>query len=268
MRFNRLACYLAIILFWFFVLPIAYAEDVVTYESLDRIFNRDIHEGLIDYREIKQTGLSDLDSYFGLVTQLSTERLNSFSREDQIAFWINTYNAGVIREILKKYPLSKVADNPEIFLSEAIQLADQNLSLAKIQNGFLRERFRDERILTALVSGRKDSPKLSNLVYRGTTIEDQLNEAARLFAEDITKNRIIPGKKKIFLSPLLRKYQNDFIVKFGVLQESKGVSESEAAVLGFLIYHVKDSAMRLFLDSGSYKVKYLPEDSHLNEYRL
>lgn len=222
-----------------------------------------VQNGLVNYQALLQAE-NELDAYLDELRSISMDRLGEASREERIAFWINLYNASVIQMVLDEYPVERFDQLPAAFEVRTIRALGDFFSLSEVRDRVLRQGFRDERILMALVSGRMDSPKLFSEAFYGDRLEEQLNEAAHKFVEDETRNRIEPGEKKIFLSPLFRDFGSDFLLNFSSQENTQASSAIEAAVISFFLHHMQDPRKRLFLDSGRYKVQYLPEDPRLN----
>lgn len=239
-----------------------YAQNLPDHSTFDRLLKKYVHEGLMDY-EALLGNRTELDEY---LKQLENYPLDSFaelSREERIAFWINLYNASVLRMILDEYPIQQIHDIPAVFEIRTIKAIDEYFNLSELFNEVLRKGFRDERILTALVSGQMDSPRLFNEAFTGDRIDEQLNQVAFQFVENNTLNKIQAGSKKIYLSPLFRTFGTDFLMNYGTSRESR-YSEAESAVISFLLHHLKDPQKRIFLDSSRYQIEYLSEDPRLN----
>ncbi len=254
--------FIPIILFFSFS-HLALAEPVdLNHAKWDQLLKNYIHNGLVDYDALAQNR-NLLDSYLEELQSYPIEQFSDLSREDRIAFWINLYNASVLQLILEEYPVQSVQDIPAFFEVRKIQAIGEFFSLSELRDKVLRNGFHDERILTALTSGRMDSPKILEEAFTGSKIESQLNETAFRFVSDESRNKINPKEKKIYLSQLFREYGEDFMINFS---DSKNgpFSEGETAVISFILHHLKDPDQRLYLDSTHYKIKYLPEDSRLN----
>lgn len=261
----RIAC----ILLFFFCTPAyaAPAEKALDHSRWSHLLKRFVHpNGSVDYNGFLQTR-AELDDYLKQLALLSEGDLGEVSREERLAFWINLYNAGVIRMVLNEYPIERLDRIPAAFEIRTIKAAGEFFSLSELRDRVLRQGFRDERILTALVSGRRDSPKLLAEAFEGGAIEEQLNRAAAQFVQDENRNQIRPGSKKIFLSPLFREFGSDFVLNFSSEGASSDFTEAQAAVISFILYHLHDPDKRLFLSSGRYKIHYLPEDPRLNDAR-
>ena len=254
---------LSAFLFVFLIAPFSLHSQILTdHSKWDQLLKNYVHQGLVDY-EALLLNRDQLDDYLKQLENYPIDSFSELSREDRIAFWINLYNASVLRTILDHYPIRQLDEIPAVYEVRTINTIGEYFSLSDLFNEVLRKGFRDERILTALVSGRMDSPRILNEAYRGDRLDQQLNRAAREFVNDNNLNRIQPGSKKLYLSPLFRKLGADFLVNYSSNQEFR-YSEQESAVISFLLHHLANPEKRIFLDSASYKIEYLPEDPRLN----
>lgn len=234
------------------------------HQEWDEFLKAHVRSGLADYKRMLQDRAT-LDQYLARMAEVPLETLGEASREERIAFWINLYNASVIRTILDAYPVGGIDDIPAVWDIRTVHVIREYLSLADLRDHVLREGFREERVLTAISSARMDSPALYPEAFRGGSLEEQLDRAARAFVEDEAKNRIVPEEKTVFLSPVFREFGGDFVLNFGTREPAKGLTKEETAVIGFFLHHLRDPKKRIFLDGGRYQVKYLPEDPRLNE---
>jgi hypothetical protein len=253
-------------LFFLFLPSILVYADQLDHSAWDRLLHQFTRQGLVDYQNF--LGERDkLEDYLKDLEEVSIEELSALSREERIAFWVNLYNASLIRMVLESYPIERINQIPAAFEIRTIRALNDFFSLTELRDEILRQGFRDERILTALVSGRMDSPRLLEEAYVGDHLEAQLNRAAHEFVEDEMRNQIRPGSKKIFLSPIFREFGKDFVLNFSSEGAAPGFNETETAVVSFLLHHLKNPEKRLFLDSSKYKIKYVPEDSKLNDIK-
>ncbi len=251
--------------FFIFLFPITFrGGEAFDHSKWDHILKQYVHDGLVDYKALLQRR-AELDDYLKQTETISLEAFSDLSREERIAFWINLYNASVVRMILNEYPIERFEQIPAAFEVRTIQVIGEFFNLSELRDQVLRKGFRDERVLIALVSGRMDSPKLLREAFRGETLENQLNQVAHGFVEDEVRNQIKPGEKKIFLSPLFRSFGPDFLLNFGSSDASSRSSQIESAVVSFILHHLTHADKRLFLDSGRYKIRYLPENPKLNQ---
>jgi len=238
------------------------AQSLPDHSRWNHLLKNYVHQGSVDYDALLRDR-NELDEYLKQLEHYPLDSFSELSREDRIAFWINLYNASVLRMILDEYPIRRLDEIPAFFDVRTVRAIDEYFSLSELLDEVLRKGFRDERVLTALVSGRMDSPRFLNEAFVGDRLDEQLDRAAYEFVDNDLLNQIKPGAKKIYLSPLFRKFGADFLLNYSTTRESR-YSEQESAVISFLLYHLKDPAKRIFLDSARYKIEYLPEDPRLN----
>lgn len=75
----------------------------------DRVLDEYVRDGLVYYRAVKSTR-QGLDAY---VESLSTPLEPSASPEARMAFWLNAYNALVLKTVVDHYPITtRSADYP------------------------------------------------------------------------------------------------------------------------------------------------------------
>lgn len=261
----------------FLTTPAAQAQEEAAvpfdHSSWDQFLKKFVNEkGEVDYQAARKDPAL-LNAYLGQLKAISAEAFDAWPREERLALFVNAYNAGTIRLVLDRYPVKRVMDVPGMGDQAIVQIGrvrkdkPTTYSLNQIQNEFLRSEFRDEKILFALCSGAKSSPRLREEAYVGPRLEGQLYLAVREFVNDGTKNRIVPGQKKIVLSRLFKWYANDFLLNWGNFPEEIRWKPEEMAVLSFLAYYLQDSKKVDFLKEAKYKVKYEIFDWTLNDWR-
>src|SRR5262245_34488374 len=67
----------------------------------DFILETYVRDGLVYYRTLRQDR-ARLDAF---VNSFANESLTTASRNDQIAFWLNAYNALVLKTVIDQYPI-------------------------------------------------------------------------------------------------------------------------------------------------------------------
>ena len=78
-------------------------ESTDRYKALDEVLDLNVRDGLVYYRTLKaQRGR--LDRHISGLAQVS---ISSAPREEQIAFWINAYNAIVLQTVVDHYPITQ-----------------------------------------------------------------------------------------------------------------------------------------------------------------
>ncbi len=176
--------------------------------------------------------------------QFSTLTVQSdWTGNEQLAYWINTYNAFTIKLVLDHYPIKSIRDlndgNPwdKIW----IRLGNTTYSLNQIENEIIRPQFNDPRIHFSLNCAAKSCPPLFNEAYDPINLEAQLTRRTSLFINDKKYNEI--NIVAIRISEIFNWYKEDF----------------KPDVIFFLNRYQKDKV------SSKAKVDYLTYDWTLNE---
>jgi hypothetical protein len=182
------------------------------------LLQRYVHAGEVDYAAVKKNE-GELEAYLRQLASVKREELDRFSRQDQLAFRINAYNAYAIRMILDHYPVSSIRNIGLLpgaaFRSSFIPLFGGSVSLNDIENG-LRETG-EPRIHFAIVCASKSCPEPRAEAYRGAVLDRQLDDdAARTFLRDRSKNHL--DGSTLYLSSIFRWYRDDFARAAGSLE--------------------------------------------------
>lgn len=103
----------------------------------------------------------------------------------------------------------------------------------------------------ALVCASLSCPRLANRVYAAGMLTAQLEERARAFANDSTRNRYDAVRRVAFLSRIFDWYGPDFI-------------RSKGSVQKYLAAYVDDPVTKQLLSQDGFKVHYIDYDWALN----
>jgi len=218
MKKNKLFLLSTIILLASGVAGVTRAATIVDHAILDGILKANVDaDGFVDYAGIRINRGGDLYQYLSV---LETADAKTFSEEDKLAFWINAYNAHVIKFVLAKPKLERIDQDQDMF-DQKFKIARYNLSLNDIEHRILRgdpdkggpitalsiHDF-DPRIHFALVCGAIDCPKLWNRAYVGHSIKERLQANAENFANNPKYLRV--EDNKLVISSLMKWYGKDF----------------------------------------------------------
>lgn len=145
--------------------------------------NRFYFETFKDNEQGKQMVRGILNS----LQQIPSEApLELFSREEQLAYWLNLYNIALLNEIVEIYPkrdLKKVLVGKKSILDKKIlTVAGIPLSLNDIQHTILKENYNNNPlIMYGLYQGIIGAPDIRKTAYRGATVYRDLESNARDF---------------------------------------------------------------------------------------
>ena len=182
-----------------------------------------VRDGDVDYRGLAGEGRASFDAYLQSLQAASPSEL-TWSRDERIAFWINAYNAFTIRLVLDNYPLRSIRSIGLLpgaaFRKAFIPLGPggEEISLDTIEHQILRAKFQDARVHFAIVCASKSCPALRSEAYRARDLAQQLDDAARRFLADPSKNRLDVASGTLHLSPILKWFREDFERDAGSLE--------------------------------------------------
>src|SRR4051812_27026824 len=76
--------------------------DAARRKTFDQILDLNVRDGFVYYRALKSER-AKLDGFVNLLANVNVDRL---TREEQLAFWLNAYNAIVLRTVVDHYPIA------------------------------------------------------------------------------------------------------------------------------------------------------------------
>lgn len=145
--------------------------------------NRFLYEAFRDNDAARQF-LRDIQS--GLEELPSRIPLESFSRDEQLAYWLNLYNVTVLNEIINIYPRKNLkglsTGRNSIFSRKLLKVADISLSLDDIQFTILKQNYgSNPLVIYGLYQGVIGGPDIRPAAYTGDTVWNALEENAYNF---------------------------------------------------------------------------------------
>ncbi len=167
-------------------------------------------EGRVDYRSLAEDR-AKLDEYIGYVALASPHSHPELfpTREDQLAYWINAYNALAIAGVIDRPGLVSVIDQKvEYFYLTRYVIGGRKLDLYRLENGVVREEFDEPRIHFALNCQSAGCPQLPAEAFTPDRLDAQLAFWTEDFVTDPAKVRVEDGK--VLLSQIFEWYAADF----------------------------------------------------------
>ena len=158
----------------------------------------------------------------------------SFPRDEQMAYWINLYNALTVFVIVPRYPVDSIKDIKSGIIDfgpwnlELFPLQGQRLTLNQIEHGILRPIWKDPRIHYAANCASLGCPNLSPEVYRSDNLERLLEQAAVDYINH-PRGAQVQGDKLV-VSSIFEWYKVDFgNTDAGVIAHLKQYARPELA---------------------------------------
>ncbi len=225
------------VLFWFFCLFVsvqahAYQEaqiwsfwdrsneenlEPIDHSDFDVFLKKYVSLGYINklrYKDVSQEDKERLNAY---IDRLAATPIRSYSKQQQLFFWINLHNAYVIKTILDQYPIASIEDvdlSPELFregpwVQKILTLDGERVSLKDIQNLILRPIWRDWRVLYTLHTGHLSAPHIQPFAYTVETFDAHIDAIIRDYINH-PHNVAVSDDGLLTLSSFYDWYSGDF----------------------------------------------------------
>ena len=201
------------------------AAGTVDHAAWSAVLARHVRPGAdgiarFDYRAAKQ---DDGAAVAGYVEALAGVAVSDLDRPEQMAFWINLYNALTVRVVLDHYPVASIRDidiSPGLFANgpwgrRLVTVEGIELSLDDIEHRILRPIWRDPRIHYAVNCASLGCPDLAGAAFTAATLEPMLEAAARAYVNHPRGASVEGGR--LVVSSIYDWFGEDFGGEAGVI---------------------------------------------------
>ncbi len=160
----------------------------------------------------------DMKAIQQVVDGIAQEKISGLNKKEQLAFYLNGYNAWILHEALGKYPTKSVKDLLfTFFTGQRIKVAGEPMSFNHLEKDIIRPKFRDPRVHFALNCASQSCPPLNPEPFRGDKLDGQLDQLATAFVNSPKGVDYQPAKKTAALSAIFDWYKDDFKAAGGPL---------------------------------------------------
>ena len=217
-------------------------------------------EGRVDYVRLsdRRETLGQVISDFAAVSPESNPAAFA-GEEEQLAYWLNAYNAFTLHAIMDEYPITSVwkTRDGQFFQRRRHIAGGKAVSLDDIEHAILRSRFAEPRIHFAINCGSNGCPPIRPSAFQATGLRQTLRAATEQFLASEWNCRIDHDTRRIYVSRIFKMYAQDFA---GVAGTS---AEYRLGVLRFVAEHTGVPFERI----ADYQVVYNTYDWGLNDAR-
>lgn len=238
--------------------------------TLDQILDLYVRDGFVYYRALK----ADRAKLDGYVSQLAVADVKNMSKDGQVAFWLNAYNALVLRTVIDRYPIQghaaaypskSIRQVPGAFEGVAHRVAGRSLTLDDIEKKVLPE-FHDPRVYLALGRGAIGSGRLRSEAYVPDRVEKQLGEMVSECTSRPVCAQIDRNNNKIVASSIFSWREKEFSAVYGDKAPEIFASRSpiERAIITLIEPKLLASERQLFAQN-TFQVVFEPFDWSLND---
>ncbi len=171
------------------------ASDETSVERIDHGAWQDVLDGyvapdpsgvnLVDYEGLAASA-EDAAKLAGYLDHLQALDPRGYNRAEQMAYWINFYNALTVKVVLDAWPVDSIRRIHEGVVPLAgpwddvhASVAGEDLTLNDVEHGILRPFWRDERIHYALNCAAYGCPHLLATAFTADNAETLLEAGAR-----------------------------------------------------------------------------------------
>jgi len=246
------------------------AVDAARLKTLDQILDLYVRDGFVYYRALKlERGKLD-----GFLNQIGGADITKASRPEQLAFWLNAYDALVLKTVIDHYPIQGHASQyparsirqiPGAFERLPHRVADRTVTLDQIEKTILAE-FDDPRVYLAIGRGAVGGGRLRSEVFTPARLEEQLAEAASECAKRPECVQVDRSTNKVLATPVFSWHEKEFSAKYagGAPATFANRSPVERAILAFVQPNLL-TIERDFLQKNAFEVVFKPFDWSLND---
>jgi len=185
------------------------------------------------YGQVNARGRGQLDGYIGDLIGLP---ISTYNRSEQMAYWINLYNALTAKVVLDHYPVDSIRDidiSPGLFSDgpwgkKLVTIEGERVALDDIEHQILRPIWQDPRIHYAVNCASLGCPNLHPQPFSANTLDQQLDQAATDF---INHNRAVSVEgDRLIVSSIYNWFSQDFGgADRGIIAHLKGYAAPELA---------------------------------------
>jgi hypothetical protein len=242
-----------------------------THAAWNELLKRDVvvtpngNSSRVDYAAFKRDQ-DALTVYLDGLTAVTAAEYQGWTREQQLAFLINAYNAYTIKLVLTRYPaLKSIKDLGSLLQSpwkkEFFTLFGVPRSLDAVEHGMIRApgAFDEPRIHFALNCASVGCPMLREEAYVAGQLDTQLESAVRRFLGDRTRNRYDPVSGRLEISPIFEWYGADFE------KGGQGFNSVPRFLARYANLMTDDAAVQALVRDGKLPLRYLSYDWSLND---
>jgi Protein of unknown function, DUF547 len=197
----------------------------ITHEIWDGLLKKHVAaDGFVDYKGFIRDSAA-LNAYTKLLSSAHPNDKN-WSRNEQMAYWINAYNAFTVQLVTRHYPVESIKDIKRgvpfvntVWDLKFIKIEGYTYDLNNIEHNILRPVFKDARVHCAVNCASYSCPPLRAEAYTAVRLDEQLTDGVRNFLKDTLRNKITTERAEI--SEIFKWFKGDF-------------EESEGSVRAFL----------------------------------
>jgi Protein of unknown function, DUF547 len=185
-------------------------------DPYNRLLGKYVTSGGVKYAEWKNNA-ADMQALQGVVDGIAKESVSGLDKRQQVAFYLNAYNAWILHEALGKYPTKSVKDTFfSFFTGKRITVAGQQTSFKALEDDVIRK-LGEPRVHFALNCASRSCPPLNREAFSGPKLEEQFEKLAKGYVNSEHGVKYNAATKSAELSKIFDWYKDDFKADGGAI---------------------------------------------------
>jgi hypothetical protein len=242
------------------------------HRPFDQILDLNVRDGLVYYRALK-SDRGRLDRYIASLN-VPAATYEGWSREQQMAFWLNGYNALVLQAVIDHYPIrgrasaypaGSLRQVPGVFEQAKHRLAGRSVTLDEIEKSILPG-FKEPRLYLAMGRGAVGSGRLRSEAYTGDRLAQQLDQLQGEFVNEQAMVKIDRDGRQVAVTPIVSWHEAEFVAAYdkGAAGPFAQRSPIERAIVAFIAPHLLPLE-RDFVNRNEFRLVFQSFDWRLND---
>lgn len=179
-------------------------------ETYNRLLGKYVTSSGVKYAEWKSNA-ADLQAIQTVVDGIAKGNVSAMEKRQQLAFYLNAYNAWILHEALGKYPTKSVKDTFfTFFTGKHIKVAGQETSFNALEKETIRSKFSEPRVHFALNCASRSCPPLNREAFSAGKLEEQFEKLAKGYVNSEKGVMYSAPNKTAQLSKIFDWYKEDF----------------------------------------------------------
>jgi len=234
------------------------------HRPLDQILDVNVRDGLVYYRALK-SDRGRLDRYIASLG-VTPAVYQGWSKKQQMAFWVNAYNAFVLKTVIDNYPLrGTIKQIPGAFDKASFRAAGRTVTLDQIEKTILPE-FKEPRLFLALGRGAVGSGRLRSEAYTADRLDKQLADIQAEFVSHRHLYRFDRLANQMAITPIMSWREAEFVAAYADKADAMFAQRSpiEKAIIAFVSPHLLPLEKDL-VKKNEFRIVFQEMDWRLND---
>ncbi len=198
------------------ILALTLESTAADHSAFDRLLAANVRDQRVDYLNLRRSHMGDLAGYLNAMAEIDA---SSLSKPEALAYWINVYNAAVLKAVAERMDRDYAVSRNDFALFKELIVPSKTgmISLDQIENEIVRPKYKEPLVHVGFVCGALSCPPLLPRAYVGATVMETLDANMKTFINDQNRTTADDVKKEIQICKIFEWYADDFGGKDKVL---------------------------------------------------